>query len=174
MHTAMYLLNRAPTRSLDGKTPYEAWHNRKPKVNHLRTFGCVAHVKRNGPGVTKLSDRSTPMVFVGYEAGTKGYHVYDPVTKKLQVSRDVVFEEHHGWNWGENIQKKATDSGVEVEFYSIAGRGTVTDNEQAEPALFPGHSSPVNNSPGHLPFNGDPAASPEPATPPSTPSAPHF
>ena len=54
--TAVYLLNRAPTRSLDGVMPYEAWHGHKPSVLHLRVFGCVAHVKKLGPEVTKLSD----------------------------------------------------------------------------------------------------------------------
>ena len=48
--TAVYLLNRAPTKSVKGMTPYEAWHGRKPTVQHMRTFGCVAHVKRVGPG----------------------------------------------------------------------------------------------------------------------------
>ena len=65
MRTAVYLLNRAPTRSLEGVTPYEAWHGGKPNVQHLRTFGCTVHVKRVGTGITKLSDRSTPMVFEG-------------------------------------------------------------------------------------------------------------
>ena len=71
-------------------------------MHHLRTFGCVAHVKTVGPGVSKLSDRSTKMVFVGYETGTKGYHVYDPMTKRLHVSRDVIFEENIGWDWKQN------------------------------------------------------------------------
>jgi transposase InsO family protein len=77
--TAVYLLNRTPTKSLQGRTPYEAWNKRNPNVQHLRTFGCVVHVKKLGPAVTKLSDRSTSMVFIGYESGTKGYRVYDPV-----------------------------------------------------------------------------------------------
>ena len=94
--TAVYLLNRAPTRSLKMKTLYEAWHSRKPKVHHLRTFRCVAHVKTVGPGVSKLSDRSTKMVFVGYETGTKGYRVYDPMMIRLHVSRDMTFEENKG------------------------------------------------------------------------------
>jgi len=66
---AVYLLNRAPTKSLNGKTPYEAWYGRKPGVRHLRTFGCVAYAKRVGPGVNKLADRSIPGVFLGYEPG---------------------------------------------------------------------------------------------------------
>jgi hypothetical protein len=83
---AVHILNRVPTRSLQGITPYEAWHNKKPKVDYLRTFGCVAHVKKVGTGVTKLTDRSTKMVFIGYEKGTKGDRLYDPVAKKLHIS----------------------------------------------------------------------------------------
>ena len=99
VRTAVYVLNHAPTRSLEGVTPYEAWHGRKPTVHHLRMFGCTVHVKRVGPGITKLSDRSTPMVFVGYEEGSKAYRVYNLASKKVQVTRDVVFEESRPWAW---------------------------------------------------------------------------
>jgi hypothetical protein len=187
VHTTVYLLNRAPTRSLEGKTPYEAWHKKKPSVGHLRTFGCMAHVKKTGPGVTKLFDRFTPMVFVGYETGTKGYRVYDPVTKKLQVSRDVVFEEHRGWRWGEKNQDRSTETGVEVEFYSIAGRTTTSESVQADSvdtagqsAVAPGFSvmdpgsSTQNNGPGSpWTFNEQNTQSPVPSTPPVTLNAPN-
>jgi hypothetical protein len=95
--TAVYILNRAPTRSLDGVTPYEAWHGRKPNVRHLRTFGCTVHVKKLGPGITKLSDRSTPMIFIGYEEGSRAYRAYDPLTKKVHVTHDIIFEEGRPW-----------------------------------------------------------------------------
>jgi transposase InsO family protein len=39
--TAVYLLNRAPTKSVRGMTPYEALYKVKPSVEHLRTFGCI-------------------------------------------------------------------------------------------------------------------------------------
>jgi transposase InsO family protein len=54
---AVYLLNCAPTRSLAGRTPYEAWHGVKPMVEHLRTFGCVVHVKTVKPHLKKLEDK---------------------------------------------------------------------------------------------------------------------
>ena len=52
MNTAVYLHNRSPTRSLEGKTPYRAWNGIKPDLSHLNVFGCDAflHVldeKRN-------------------------------------------------------------------------------------------------------------------------------
>lgn len=37
---AAYLRNRAPTKALDGITPYEAWTGTKPSVVHLREFEC--------------------------------------------------------------------------------------------------------------------------------------
>ena len=99
VRTAVYVLNRAPTRSLEGVTPYEAWHGRKPSVQHLRTFGCTVHVKSVGPGISKLSDRLTPMVFVGYEDGSKAYRIYDPTASKVRVTRATIFEENRPWVW---------------------------------------------------------------------------
>ena len=71
--TAVYILNRSPTKSLQNKTPFEAWHGKKPCVRHFRTFGCTAHVKIAGPSLAKLADRSKRMVLLGYEPGTKGF-----------------------------------------------------------------------------------------------------
>jgi hypothetical protein len=32
-------------------------------------------------------------VFIGYESGSKAWRFYNPSTKRVHVSRDVVFEE---------------------------------------------------------------------------------
>jgi len=97
--TAVYVLNRCPTKSLNNITPYEAWHGRKPSVKHMRTFGCVAYVKLVGPNLTKLCDRSAKMIFIGYDSGTKGYRFYNPATGKLVVGRDAIFDENTPWDW---------------------------------------------------------------------------
>src|SRR5438105_1348813 len=68
--TTVYVLNRSFTRSVVGKTSFEAWFGSKPDVHYLRNFGCVAHAKSACPHLKKLDDRSTPMVFVGYENDT--------------------------------------------------------------------------------------------------------
>jgi hypothetical protein len=80
-------------------TPYEAWYGRKPSVDHLRTSVCMVHVKMVVRHTSKLADQSTPMVMIGYEAGTKAYHAYNPVNRKLVVTRDVIFYEKKSWNW---------------------------------------------------------------------------
>jgi len=93
----VFILNRVPTMAQKGKTPFEAWHGRKPNVSFLRTFGYVGHVRNTKPHLGKLEDRSTPMVLLGYAEGTKAHRLYDPRRGKVLVSRDVVFNEKAAW-----------------------------------------------------------------------------
>ena len=86
MTTAVFILNRAPTKALKGKTPFESWYGHKPSVFFLRTFGCIGHIRKMKPILTKLEDRSTSMVLLGYEEGTKAYRLYDPHGGKVVVS----------------------------------------------------------------------------------------
>ena len=44
VNTSVYILNQAPTRSLDGATPYEVWIGVKPNVEHFRVFESMCHV----------------------------------------------------------------------------------------------------------------------------------
>ena len=98
MTTAVFILNRAPTKALKGKTSFKAWYGRKPSVSFLWTFGCIGHVKKTKPILTKLEDRSTPMVFLGYAEGTKAYRLYDPCGDMVLVSRDIMFDEKAAWD----------------------------------------------------------------------------
>ena len=95
----MFILNLTPTKALKGKTSFESWCGRKPSMSFLRTFGYIGHVRKTKPVLTKLEDRSTPMVLLGYEEGTKAYWLYDPHGGKVVVSRDVVFNEKADWDW---------------------------------------------------------------------------
>jgi hypothetical protein len=96
---AVYLLNRCPTRSLQSVTPEEAWSGHKPSVTHLRVFGCVAYAKISDARRTKLDDKSERCIFVGYGERRMGYKLYNPITKKVIMSKDVIFEEDKSWQW---------------------------------------------------------------------------
>ena len=106
--TVVYLLNRSSTHSLQGLTPYVIWTSRRPTIAHLRVFGSLVHVKCTKMPQKKLKDRSTPMVFIGYEVGSTAYRCFDPINGSVHVSRDVVFEEDGKWNW-ERKGKHVTD-----------------------------------------------------------------
>jgi hypothetical protein len=79
MVMAVYILNRSPTKALNGRTPYEAWHGRKPVVSHLRVFGCLTFANELSH-IGKLNNRSTLGVFISYAEGLKAYRILDPGT----------------------------------------------------------------------------------------------
>jgi hypothetical protein len=94
---ATYVLNRSPTLSVKDMTPEEAWCGVKPSVHHFRTFGCIGHVHIHDSQRRKLDDKSKKCVLLGVSEESKAYKLYDPITKKIIISRDVVFEESKGW-----------------------------------------------------------------------------
>ncbi|KAL7284387.1 hypothetical protein ACG7TL_001677 [Trametes sanguinea] len=89
---AVYLKNRAPTRALPNKTPFEAFWGRKPDVSHLREFGATCWVLRQDTGVHKLMRKSRPCHFIGFSEESRAYRLYDPATGQIITSRNVVFE----------------------------------------------------------------------------------
>jgi hypothetical protein len=88
----VYILNCSSTKALNGRTPYEASHERKLTVSHLQVFGCLTFGKELGH-IGNLNDRSTPGVFIGYAEGSNAYRILDPGTQCVRTMRDVVFDE---------------------------------------------------------------------------------
>ncbi|KAB2616999.1 hypothetical protein D8674_012868 [Pyrus ussuriensis x Pyrus communis] len=95
----IYVLNRCPTLSVKDITPQEAWSGVKPSVGHFRVFGSLAHVHVPDVKRGKLDDKSFPCVLLGVSEESKGYRLFDPIAKKIVVSRDVIFEEEKQWDW---------------------------------------------------------------------------
>jgi hypothetical protein len=93
LHTATYLLNRHPTKTLDGRTPYLALHGVQPSYTHLRVFGCTCYPNLSSTAPHKLSPRSSLCVFLGYSSDHKGYQCLDLHYNRIIISRHVVFDE---------------------------------------------------------------------------------
>ena len=72
---------------------YEAWHDRKPSIQHMRVFGCLSYALVPQTQRRKLDDKAVKCIFVGYSTESKGYRLYHPQTKRILVSWDVVFVE---------------------------------------------------------------------------------
>ena len=86
-----YVLNRCPTLTVKNITPQEAWSGVKPSVEHLCVFGCLAHVHVPNVKRGKLDDKSFSYVLLGDSEESKGYRLFDPIAKKIIVSKDVNF-----------------------------------------------------------------------------------
>jgi len=92
----VYVLNRSPTKRLNGVTPEEAWSSIKPNVKHLRILGAICYKHIPDQLRQKLDDKGELMVFHGYHE-TGGYRLFDPRTKQIAISRDVEFDEFKNW-----------------------------------------------------------------------------
>ncbi|RZB86491.1 Exocyst complex component EXO70B1 [Glycine soja] len=95
--TAVYLMNRQPSRVLNYKTPLQvlAKHVTLPYVLMLppRKFGCVTYVHIPKNQRMKLDLCVVHCVFLGHGAHKKGYCCYDPVTRRLYTTMNVTFIE---------------------------------------------------------------------------------
>jgi hypothetical protein len=86
-------LNFSPTSSLKNKFPQEAWSGMKSSVSHFKVLRCVAYSHFPKDLRINLDDRSEKCIFVGYSENSKAYRLYNLITQKLIVSRDVKFQE---------------------------------------------------------------------------------
>lgn len=115
--TAVYLLNRMPSRVLTFNTPLQclAHHTSLPSVWMLppRTFGCVAYVHLHKNQRTKLDPCAVRCIFLGYATHKKGYRCYDPATRRLYTTMDVTFLESETF-----FPKQATHSSLQGEILS--------------------------------------------------------
>jgi hypothetical protein len=93
--TAVFLINRLPSPSLDGKTPYEILFGKALDYSMLRTFGCLCFSYLKDYSPHKLSPKSASCVFLGYSTLHKGFRCPDRKTHRVYVSRHVQFYEHH-------------------------------------------------------------------------------
>ena len=94
----MYIMNRTPTAAIHDITPEQQFTGTKPDVSHLKVFGCIAYVHVPDELRTKLDPKAKKCIFVGYSLEQKGYRCYNPDTREICVSRDVVFDELKSWS----------------------------------------------------------------------------
>ena len=71
--TAAYLRNRSPSSTVGGITPHQAWYGQKPRVDHLRVFGCTAFVHVPKDEREKLDSKTRKCILLGYGGVQKGY-----------------------------------------------------------------------------------------------------
>lgn len=89
--TAGYLINRLPTPILSHKSPHEILFQELPDYKILRIFGCLEFITNPSTSSDKFDHRGVPCVFVGYPMFQKWYKLYNLITNKHFVSRDVHF-----------------------------------------------------------------------------------
>jgi hypothetical protein len=110
--------------------------------SHLQVFDCLACAKELGH-ISKLDERSTPGVFIGYTEGLKAYRILDPGTQRVRMTHDVVFVKGRGWAWDKAVDDGSTPTydNFTVEYIHFKGAGGVGSS------LSPSVSTPVPEPP---------------------------
>jgi hypothetical protein len=93
--------------------------------------------------ISKLDDRSTLGVFIGYAEGSKAYHILDPWTQHMSTTRDVVIDEGRGCAWD-----KAADDGLTLMYDNFTVKCVHFEGARGVgSSLPPNMSTPVPKSP---------------------------
>ncbi|KAJ3532326.1 hypothetical protein NM688_g7442 [Phlebia brevispora] len=116
MEYQVYLKNRSPTRALGAVTPYEAFWKKKPDLSSLQEFGVRCWVLRQDGANHKLQEKSRVFIFTGMSEETRAYRYYNPATRQVLTSRNVVFE------------KDDPNTAVEAELPTVATKTRTSDD----------------------------------------------
>lgn len=141
-NTAVYLQNRIVAAALGYKTPYELWTGSKPDISHIRIFGSTVMVHVAKEKRKKWDKKSVECILVGYPDNIKGYRVYNPETKNVLTSRDVIIME----------KETKSECQVEVQEQNVDSVGDDVNATKAEELEHrPNESTFSEDSSGTLP-----------------------
>lgn len=95
LRVLVFLINRCSTKALKNfRTPFEVWFFRRPSIDHLRVFGCLAYrLIRKELRSSKYTQVSSAGALVGYDQDNFNYHVYDIQDRKVYITPHVSFNE---------------------------------------------------------------------------------
>ena len=86
---AAYVQNKSPHKSLEGKTPFEAWSGHKPNVSHFRVFGSKDWDRIPTKNRKALQHQRKDSIMFLYAEYEKGYKIFDPSSHKKFIERSV-------------------------------------------------------------------------------------
>lgn len=76
----------------------------------------------------KLDDKGDKCIFLGVSEQSKAYKLYNPITKKIVISHDVIFDEERFWLWEENNAEQQIQ--VDFDEENEGGRQQPVENVQ--------------------------------------------
>ena len=135
--TVVYVQNHTLHRVLKNKTLEELFSRKKLEVGYLIIFGCPAYIHIPKEKKTKLDSSRKKGIFVGYSEISKAYTIYFPVFKKINISRDVTFDEDTAYNKSRKIPaeepEEAEAKAPRIHYTTMNEEAQEEDREFEEP-----------------------------------------
>jgi hypothetical protein len=132
VRTACYLINRSSSVPLKFEIPERVWSKKNVSYSHLRVFGCKAYMHIPTEQRSKLDDKTTPCIFLGYGNEKFRYRLWDQEKRRIVRCRDVVFYENQiGVDL--NNDKKSERVGESIELTPVPSlvQSAATDEDES-------------------------------------------
>ncbi|CAL9244028.1 unnamed protein product, partial [Arabidopsis halleri] len=168
LHTAVHLINLLPSSAVQDDVPYSRLFNKPASYQHLRAFGCLCYPNLLPTTPHKLAPRSTPCVFLGYPLDHRGYRCLDLSTKRVILSRHVVFHENI-FPFAERSSPASFDHVLPLTVPDPIPKPKVTDPAQPITPSPPSSPSPPTSPSPSPPTSPSQSPSPSPPPPPPPP-----
>ena len=62
-------------------------------MTHLKVFGSIAYIHIPKTDTKKLDTKTRKCIFVGYKTDSKVYRLFNPIQRKIELTRDVTMDE---------------------------------------------------------------------------------
>ena len=95
-------------------------------------FGCDACVHVPKENRSKMDNKAEKCIFIGYKDGVKCYKHWNPETKKIVYSRDVVFREVKDVAEQEFLPRKEEPKKIELELDHEKSKSSEEDEAKEE------------------------------------------
>ena len=84
---------------------YKAWKGKRPEVSHLKICGSIAYALVMFENHHKLDEKFEKYIFIGYYLQSKAYRLYNPISDKVVISKNVIFDDNISWKWNHKPKK---------------------------------------------------------------------
>ena len=115
MNTVVYLMNRCTTSGVHKITPDEKFYGKKSVISHVTIFDSIAFVHIPDEKWQTPDPKSVKCILVGYSFEQKGYKCFNPSTRKVQVSREVVLDESTSWYTIDSAPSYLIDTDLDID-----------------------------------------------------------
>ena len=89
----------------------------------------IGYTKTEARNIKKLDDRTRILAHLGIKPDSKAYRMFDPASRKIIVSRDVVFEDDRRWKWRNLLDHKTVEKLRQLKVtFSVYGNQGIKDN----------------------------------------------
>lgn len=97
--TTVFLYNRTTSKSIIGHSPFSWLFGQNPNLRDIKAFGCQVFPNLHPSQPHYFSNWSVNYVFLGYHQEFSGYLCFNPIARKLIISKDVTsLENDFGFN----------------------------------------------------------------------------